>query len=119
MNLKRIMLITLFVVSYSVFASPDKDFINAIQRGANAALTVRVLDDAKQPVGDAKVRVRFDSAFKASGEVKSLVTDSNGLARVIGRTGKCIHIVVALSVVVFRFSFSKNFVKGMVNVTAL
>ena len=81
MNLKHMMLIVLFFVSSSVLASPDKDFINAIQRGANAELTIRVVDDAKQPVGDAKVRVRFDSAFKASGEVKSLVTDTNGIGR--------------------------------------
>ena len=94
MNLKHMMLIVLFFVSSSVFASPDKDFINAIQRGANAELTIRVVDDAKQPVGDAKVRVRFDSAFKASGEVKSLVTDTNGSARVIGRTGKSVMLHV-------------------------
>ena len=94
MNLKRMMLIVLFFVSSSVFARPDKDFINAIQRGANAELTIRVVDDAKQPVGDAKVRVRFDSAFKASGEVKSLVTDTNGSARVIGRTGKSVMLHV-------------------------
>ena len=97
MNLKRMMLIVLFFVSSSVFASPDKDFINAIQRGANAELTVRVVDDAKQPVGDAKLRVRFDSAFKASGEVKSLVTDTNGVAFVVGRTGKSVILHVTKS----------------------
>ena len=95
MRLKSRAIVALFwVSSLSALARPDKDFINAIQRGANAELTVRVVDDAKQPVGDAKVRVRFDSAFKASGEVKSLVTDTNGLARVIGRTGKSVMLHV-------------------------
>lgn len=94
MNLKRITLAAVSLASISALARPDKDFINAIQRGAKAELTVRVVDDAKQPVGDAKVRVRFDSALKASGEVKSLVTDTNGLALVIGRTGKSVMLHV-------------------------
>ena len=93
MNLKHMMLIGLFFVSSSVFASPDKDFINAIQRGANAELTIRVVDDVKQPIGDAKIRVRFDSAFKASGEVKSLVTDTAEYGKHEGQSqahrGKC------------------------------
>ena len=95
MRLKSRAIVALFwASSLSALARPDKDFINAIQRGANAELTIRVVDDAKQPVGDAKVRVRFDSAFKASGEVKSLVTDTNGSARVIGRTGKSVMLHV-------------------------
>ena len=98
MRLKRITTVALLLASSSsVFASPDKDFISAIQRGAKAELTVRVVDDAKQPVGDAKVRVRFDSAFKASGEVKSLVTDTNGVAHVVGRTGKSVLLHVTKS----------------------
>ena len=94
MNLKRMMFIVLFFVSSSVFASPDNDFINAIHRGAKAELTVRVVDDAKQPVGDAEVRVRLDAAFKASGGSASLVTDTNGVAFVVGRTGKSVILHV-------------------------
>lgn len=97
MNLKRMMFIVLFFVSSSVFASPDKDFINAIHRGAKAELTVRVVDDAKQPVGDAEVRVRLDAAFKASGGSASLVTDTNGVAFVVGRTGKSVILHVTKS----------------------
>ena len=97
MNLKSVILAVLFLAFSTVLARPDKDFINAIQRGANAELTVRVVDDAKQPVGDEKLRVRFDSAFKASGEVKSLVTDTNGVAFVVGRTGKSVILHVTKS----------------------
>ena len=82
MNFERLTLAVVVFASSLVFASPDKDFISAIQRGAKAKLTVRVVDDAKQPVVDAKVRVRFDSAFKASGEVKSLVN----LTEVVAKT---------------------------------
>ena len=97
MNFERLTLAVVVFASSLVFASPDKDFISAIQRGAKAKLTVRVVDDAKQPVGDANVRVRFDSAFKAPGEVKSLVTDTNGVVHVVGRTGKSVLLHVTKS----------------------
>ncbi len=97
MNFKRLTLVALVFASFSAFASPNKDFINAIQRGAKAELSVRVVNDAKQPVGDAKVRVLFDSAFKTSGEVKSFVTATNGVAHVVGRTGKSVLLHVTKS----------------------
>ena len=104
MNLKSVILVVLFLAFSTVLARLDKDFINAIQRGANAELTVRVVDDAKHPVGDAKLRVRFDSAFKASGKFDFLMS----IQAVVTLTRSCAVSLKARTSFRCREKFFKN-----------
>lgn len=66
----------------------NHDILHAIEKGATAQLTIKVVDDEDKPVGDVKVEARFDAAVRVSGEVRSFITDTNGIAIVSGRTGK-------------------------------
>ena len=70
----------------------DRDFYRAIESGATAQLTVKVVDDVGRPVGGVKIEACFEAAFSASGEEKSLTTDTNGIAVVSGRTGKSVSL---------------------------
>ena len=84
----------LFTMSSLASAHADRDFYHAIQYGATAKLTVRVVDDIEQPVSGAIIEARFDPAFNTSGEVKSFIGDTNGIVEVSGRTGKSISVRV-------------------------
>lgn len=95
MNLKNVTITALSVLwltPHLAYAHTDRAFYHAIQYGAAARLVIRVLDDIERPVGGVKITARFDSAFKASGEFKSFVTDTNGIAEVTGRTGKSVSL---------------------------
>ena len=86
-------LATLALVQFAMYArAADSDLLRAIKYGATAKLTVKIVDDAKQPVEGAKIEARFDAALSASGESKSFVSDTNGMAIVSGRTGKSVYL---------------------------
>ena len=74
------------------YARADKAFYHAIQHGAMAKLTVNVVDDIKHPIGGVKIDARFDHAFNAKGEVKSFITDTNGVVEISGRTGRSVYV---------------------------
>ena len=81
-----------FSIPFSVYARSDRDFSYAIQYGATAKFTVQVVDDAKIPIGGVKIEARFAPAFNVSGEIKSFITNTNGVAEVCGRTGGSVAI---------------------------
>lgn len=85
-------LAVLVLAQFAMYARADSDLLRAIKYGATAQLTVKIVDDAKQPVEGAKVEARFDAALSASGESKSFVTDTNGMAVVSGKTGKSVSL---------------------------
>ena len=86
-------LATLALVQFAMYArAADSDLLRAIKYGATAKLTVKIVDDAKQPVEGAKIEARFDAALSTSGESKSFVTDTNGMAVVSGKTGKSVSL---------------------------
>ena len=85
-------LATLALVQFAMYARADSDLLRAIKYGATAQLTVKIVDDAKQPVEGAKIEARFDAALSASGESKSFVSDTNGMAIVSGKTGKSVSL---------------------------
>ena len=70
----------------------DRDFYRAIESGATAQLTVKVVDDVGRPVGGVNIEARFAPAFNAPGEKKLFTTDTNGIAIVSGRTGKSVSL---------------------------
>ena len=76
----------------SADARENSEFRHAIEKGAIAQLNVRIVDDEDNPVSGVRVEARFDSAFSAPGEVKTLITGTNGIASVFGRTGKGISL---------------------------
>lgn len=81
------------IVQLSLFAEKnDNEFQRAIRYGAAAQLFIRIVDDAKKPLSDVMVDARFDSAFKSRGEIISVLTDTNGIAVVSGKTGKAVTI---------------------------
>ena len=86
-------LATLALVQFAMYArAADSDLLRAIKYGATAKLTVKIVDDAKQPVEGAKIEARFDAALSVSGESKSFVSDTNGMVVVSGRTGKSVSL---------------------------
>ena len=87
-------LAVLVLAQFAMYARADSDLLRAIKYGATAQLTVKIVDDAKQPVEGAKIEARFDAALSASGESKSFVSDTNGMAIVSGRTGKSVYLRV-------------------------
>ena len=85
-------LAVLVLAQFAMYARADSDLLRAIKYGATAQLTVKIVDDAKQPVEGAKIEARFDAALSASGESKSFVSDTNGMAIVSGKTGKSVSL---------------------------
>ena len=85
-------LAVLLLTQFAMYARADSDLLRAIKYGATAQLTVKIVDDAKQPVEGAKIEARFDAALSASGESKSFVSDTNGMAIVSGKTGKSVSL---------------------------
>ena len=85
-------LAVLVLAQFAMYARADSDLLRAIKYGATAQLTVKIVDDAKQPVEGAKIEARFDAALSASGKSKSFVTDTNGMAVVSGKTGKSVSL---------------------------
>ena len=95
MNFKNVTISALTVLclaSHLVYAHSDRAFYHAVQYGATARFIIEVVDDLERPVGGVKITARFDSALKASGELKSFVTDTNGMAVVSGKTGKSVSL---------------------------
>ena len=87
-------LAVLVLAQFAMYAHADSDLLRAIKYGATAKLTVKIVDDTKLPVEGAKIEARFDAALSASGELKSFVSDTNGMAIVSGRTGKSVSLRV-------------------------
>ena len=86
------MLAILILTTIAMHVHADSDLSRAIKYGAVAQLTVRVIDDENLPVGGVEIKARFDAALSATGEVKSFVTDTNGVAVVSGRTGRSVSL---------------------------
>lgn len=84
--------VAVFMIPSLIYARADRAFYHAIRYGATAKFTVKIVDDIKQPVGGVKIEARFDPAFSAAGELKTFVTDTNGMALVSGRTGKSVSV---------------------------
>ncbi len=85
-------LLVLILIPFAVSARTDNDLLQAIKYGATAKFTIRILDDEGRPICGVKIEARFDAALSRSGELKSVVTDTNGMAAVSGRTGKSVFI---------------------------
>ena len=80
-------LLALILVPFAVCAHADNDLLRAIKYGATAKFTIRVINDESRPICGVKIEARFDAALNTSGELKSIITDTNGMAAVSGRTG--------------------------------
>ena len=87
---KAAFLLAICGIVLAVEGRADGDFDKALKEGATACLTIRVVDDEGSPVQDATIEARFDAAFNAPGSVGTFLTDTNGIARVSGRTGKAL-----------------------------
>lgn len=89
----------LFALSFALMvqlmlfaANNDCEFQQAIQYGATAQISVRVVDDAQNPISDVMVEAQFDAAFQSQGGALTVMTDTNGTAVVSGKTGKSVAI---------------------------
>jgi len=87
---KTALVLALCGVVLTVESQADDGFSKALNEGATACLTIRVVDDEGNPVQGASIESRFDAAFKASGSVKAFLTDTNGIAEISGQTGKAV-----------------------------
>ena len=82
------------VVPLSLFAmasSPDVQFQKAMEKGAQARIQIRVVDDEAQPVSNATVKVLFDMLAATGGEIVTVTTDTNGVAVAEGKTNLAIR----------------------------
>jgi hypothetical protein len=73
-------------------ANNDCEFRRAIQYGATAQMSVRVVDDAQNPISGVMVEAQFDAAFQSQGGTLTVMTDTNGTAVVSGKTGRSVNI---------------------------
>lgn len=81
------------MVQLTLFAANnDREFQQAIRYGAAAQISVRIVDDAQKPISGVMVESRFDAAFQSQGGAMTVMTDTNGMAIVTGKTGKSVTI---------------------------
>lgn len=94
---KIIFLSALCMMAFVIEGHEDDAFLTALKKGAIADLTIKVVDDEGSPVQGALIKTRFDAAFYASESFKSFTANTNGIAKVFGRTGRSVKYRVTKS----------------------
>ena len=87
---KTALVLALYGVALTAESQANDGFSKALNEGANACFTIRVVDNEGIPVQGASIESRFDASFNAPGSVKAFLTDTNGIAVISGRTGKAV-----------------------------
>lgn len=73
----------------------EDDFQKAIKHGADARFSLIIVNERNQPVQGAEISARFDSALQARGDEQHQFSDTNGVARFWGKTGKAVKIHIS------------------------
>ena len=73
---KTALVLALYGVELTAESQANDGFSKALNEGANACFTIRVVDNEGIPVQGASIESRFDASLNAPGSVKAFLTDT-------------------------------------------